>query len=342
MVSPLRIWQHSEPKGFWPALGGLAVVAHVGVIGLSLPYVAGLVGGEGGSASAVVAVELIVSTDTEPNPDETTESARGDDTPANEQSTQPLESTTPVAPSPPVRQSPASVVETSAGETPSEPPSQQPLPAEQARQDNESPVAAESPSKNEVPSEEAPDERASEAQTGQNEEPAVEKDAETTSPEEMPSNEAGALPVLGGEQLPSPGDVSTGEGVAQFTALSFTGYDYVPDNLRQDRVARTFPEPDQTSAITVRPKDVACEEVSELPSTPLTYRVTISESGSIEEARPWTGRIEVARSLSESESAIECLLRRSNWRFTPALDEDGKAYPFSDVLLTFTLNLESD
>lgn len=61
MVLPLQTWQYSEPKRLWPLLGGLSVLAHVGVLGLSLPYLLELMEPVGDRVStSTTPVELIV------------------------------------------------------------------------------------------------------------------------------------------------------------------------------------------------------------------------------------------------------------------------------------------
>ncbi|MGB3293857.1 MAG: hypothetical protein WBB01_12790, partial [Phormidesmis sp.] len=61
MVSPLQTWQHSEPKRLWLALGGLSVLVHIGLLGLSLPYLLELMA-RGGSRSSAIAppIELVL------------------------------------------------------------------------------------------------------------------------------------------------------------------------------------------------------------------------------------------------------------------------------------------
>lgn len=328
MVSPLRIWQYSEPKGLWPALGGLAVVAHVGVIGLSLPYVDGLMGG-GMSTADIVPVELIVTPDDERLAADATEASL------------PVEPPT-VSASSPVNE----VIE-------EETPQPQIRPVEQPRSNSvlEDEETAET--------EEETLEKEEETTTDAEEIPSETDKAEGTTPQntdtpeqasvgeeekvlgEQPQAEDPALPAIEGESLPSPGAEPAGNGADQVTSLGFASYDYVPDELRIDRVGVTLPAPQQTAAVSMRPQDVGCEEVTELPPMPLTYRVQISAAGMIQDGTPWKGNNGV-RSLSPSESAIVCLLKRSGWTFTPATVEGGEFKPNSDLLLTFSLNLSAD
>lgn len=59
MISPLRTWQHQDPKGLWPALGGLALLVHVGVIGASVPYLLSWQVASEQRSQAAIPVELV-------------------------------------------------------------------------------------------------------------------------------------------------------------------------------------------------------------------------------------------------------------------------------------------
>ncbi|MEM6448706.1 MAG: hypothetical protein AAF703_00155 [Cyanobacteria bacterium P01_D01_bin.105] len=61
MVSSLKLWQHPQPKRLWPILSGLSVLAHIGILGLSLPYIMELIESEGSSASSsAIPIEFVV------------------------------------------------------------------------------------------------------------------------------------------------------------------------------------------------------------------------------------------------------------------------------------------
>ena len=60
MATPLKLWQYSEPKRLWPALGGLSVLAHVGILGLSLPYILDLMQASDSAETETIPIELIV------------------------------------------------------------------------------------------------------------------------------------------------------------------------------------------------------------------------------------------------------------------------------------------
>ncbi len=60
MILPLQTWQHQDPKGLWPALGGLAVLAHIGVIGMSVPYLLSLREAEAQNTAIAIPIELSV------------------------------------------------------------------------------------------------------------------------------------------------------------------------------------------------------------------------------------------------------------------------------------------
>ena len=61
MILPLQTWQHQDPKGLWPAIGGLAVLAHIGVIGMSVPYLLSLREAEAQNAATAIPIELSVA-----------------------------------------------------------------------------------------------------------------------------------------------------------------------------------------------------------------------------------------------------------------------------------------
>ncbi|MEL6350994.1 MAG: hypothetical protein AAFR58_04450 [Cyanobacteria bacterium J06627_28] len=72
MVSPLQTWQHHEPKGLWAGLGSLAVVAHMGILGFSLPYLLDIAQPSGEGFNAIAPIELIeVDAETSFEPTET-------------------------------------------------------------------------------------------------------------------------------------------------------------------------------------------------------------------------------------------------------------------------------
>lgn len=342
MVSPLHTWKHTEPKGLWPAVSGLAVMAHIGVIGLSLPYVGGLFSSNSDSA-AVVPIELIVESEAKEPTEASFQPTTGEVSETIPPKSNPdTHKTLPSA-------NPATTVASSINETPAEAPSKQSAkpgepssePAQDIQNNTDSPVEPEASGEDATSSK---DTEGINSSTENEASPSVTQEEEASPIEEENAsnpNEEEELPIVGGGQLPDPDDTSFNQGADQVTALSLSSHTLVADEFRKDRFAITPPVPTEVSTAPVRPQDVGCQEVAELPAMPLTYRVTISTGGIIQAATPWTGN-NAAPSLSESERSIICLLERSGWRFTPATDEDDIPIPHSDLLLTFTLDLSTD
>ena len=59
MVTPLKLWRHQEPKYLWWALAGLSAIAHIGMLGFSLPYMLERMSVES-DARAIVPVKLVL------------------------------------------------------------------------------------------------------------------------------------------------------------------------------------------------------------------------------------------------------------------------------------------
>ncbi|MGD1899554.1 MAG: hypothetical protein ACFB16_21740 [Phormidesmis sp.] len=338
MVSPLQTWQHTEPKGLWSTLGGLAIVAHAGVLGLLLPYVASTMksGQEGSPAAIPIELIEVADVDSELLPSQLTAASsittQTTSLPAEPVSEQPITDTTAETST---ATSSTEVLTVQSDEAIAE----KPLPAEEiaepvtptdpAENNNSAPTTESESSKSE---ETPPDSSQSETT------PAEEN--EDSLPEQPESEET--VPVISGEPIPLPGEAVTGEEGDQIASLSLVAHDYVPDELRIDRFAAILPTPSrQTTSSSVRPQDIGCGKVGELLQTQFTYRVGIDAAGTIISAAPWTGSNE-ALSLNASEEAIVCLLKQSKFEFVPAEDEEGSAIANSDLLLTFTLALDTD
>lgn len=314
-------------------------MAHVGVIGLSLPYVAGLISGSEGEAGAVVPIELIVVEAESEMPLVRSPDLQGQENTSESEEVAAKPKPAHTAAAPASEQAPnviTSVNETAAETQPATPAE----PEQDSVENNDSSSEQEDTTEEETEIDEAEtDSPDPQSEGSTDEEQAIEEETATT--DETPDGESTELPVVGGEQLPAPGGGSATQGTDQVTALSFSNHTLVADEFRRDRFAVTEPTPHELFTTGVRPQDVGCDKVSETPPMPLTYRVTISREGSIQEATPWTGS-NVAPLLNESERSIICLLKHSGWQFTPATDEDGLPIPHSDLLLTFFLDLSTD
>jgi len=334
MISPLKTWQHSEPKGLWPALGGLAITAHVGVLGLSLPYVMQLMQ-PAGSPAAVVPIELIDvdsaelvnSTPVESLADEA--STVPTDSVLTDRSLPQNDDTAPVATSSSesiASQPKVSELETSEFKTPELETSEPETPELETAPERTNPI--EPPPADETDSDPNPTEP-SPASTETAPSPATENLPESPQTEEP-------LAALPGEQsLPLPED-STGENAAAKTAyISVVDHSYVPTELLVD-VADTPPALDYSAvtSLSATPQDLGCGEV-DFSQGQVTYRAVVSPEGTLRSAAPWTGSIE-PQSLSASEGAIACLLTAAGFSFTPAFT-DGAAVANDSLLLTIDI-----
>ncbi len=336
MVSPLKTWQHQEPKGLWPALGGLAVVAHVGAIGLSLPYVMELMR-PAGSRSVVVPIELIEVASAAPVDSVSDDLASSDLASDGSASDDSVSQETPTESNP--ESSSESNLESDSLDTsePREAETPSALPTDSTLLSSESAAITE-----QTPPEQTQPEQTQPEQT-QSEQPAS-TDPSTEAPaastpaadsEASPEQET-PLPTAPGDQpLPLP-ENSTGENAADKVAyLSVVDHSYVPTELLAD-VADTPPALDYSGATSLEatPQETGCGPV-DFSQGQVTYRAVVGPDGRLRSAIPWTGSIE-PRSISESESAIACLLAAANFSFTPAYVQ-GTAVANDSLLLTISV-----
>ncbi|MEL6900248.1 MAG: hypothetical protein AAFP07_04795 [Cyanobacteria bacterium J06606_4] len=358
MVSPLQTWAHREPKGLWPALGGLAVVAHVGVLGLSLPYVLTLMQPSDAQSAAVVPIELIeaeadVATPTEPSvePDPNPSAEpRTAPSPARESASGPPSAQPPSSTSaePPTPTNPAATEDILTADDPpvvaqDEPPSDT-TGTETPVEPDEPPAEPETVPPDEE-ADESPDSDTAEEEPDLPSEPAEPDDLELPDadlPEEEPqepapiTEEEDTPPVVPGEDLlPTPEENNQGDDAAQQAYLNIVGHEYVPEDLLRD-VTDTPPAPlyEAVTSVTLQPRDVGCGQV-DFAERQVTYRVVVRPDGSLQSAVPWTGSIE-GRSLSEGERAIACLLVSAGFSFTPATT-DGQPVLNDNLLLTIDI-----
>ncbi|MEL7333103.1 MAG: hypothetical protein AAFN12_12710 [Cyanobacteria bacterium J06560_2] len=321
MVSPLKTWQHQEPKGLWPALGGLAVVAHVGVVGLSIPYVLRLMQPDGTSSVSVVPIELI-----------DVESPQFDASSATAEPIQP-----PVQPATevlkkaePVTSASDNVLSAQSASSVSTPPTE----AKQAESPtSESPVQqTEPPGSEPAPAE--PSETSPEPSPSEETPPADNSTPPVAEPEPVPDpQEPSVLP--GEDSLPAPEETAGSENTAQVAYLKLADHSYVPEEFFQD-VPDTQPSPnyEAVTSLEVNPESLGCGRV-DFSQSQVTYRVTVGLDGTLRSAIPWTGSQE-AQAMSEGESAIACLITNAGFTFTTATT-DGSAVANSDLLLTLDL-----
>ncbi|MEL7512747.1 MAG: hypothetical protein AAGM27_11480 [Cyanobacteria bacterium J06554_3] len=335
MVSPLQTWQHHEPKGLWAGLGSLAVVAHMGILGFSLPYLLDIAQPSGEGFNAIAPIELIevdAETSFEPTaaPPQTSQSPTAaapserpeTETAANDVNrpsaiTSTSDSTSAIAPA--------------TGSTTGSPPTPRP-----STPGNTSPNNGQGSSRSQGAAPQTPFEpgsgdsesEANESEDNETEEPgspaapgAQEDPSGSTSPPESsgepsssPPESEVSPPVIPGEtSLPEPGNTpGSGASDNQQTYLSVTSHGYVPEALQRDLVD-TPPELiyGSKTSLEANPLDLGCGRV-DFSQTQVTYRVTIGADGALLSAIPWTNSIE-AQPMSSSERAIACLLESADF-----------------------------
>ena len=364
MVAPLKTWQHAEPKALWPALSSLAIVAHIGVFGLSLPYLLRLMEPSGHRSAAAIPIQLVESgpaefelseldsskTDSSDSPqsrladaNSNTRSEPQQTTPSNADG--PSKTTAVEAPTSSriltsesdrssTVQAPAdSEASDSTEETPEENGTTNPSQtADNSTEDIETPESTPSP------------ERETSETTGRDHDPGpTNRQPDTSDNEETPVDEAeqrsdenpqsDSPPVLpGDESLPEPEEGAGGNEAEQTAYLNIVDHSNVPAELLRD-VTDTPPKPiyDGGLSLTLKPQSLGCGRV-DFSQTRVTYRVAVNADGTLRAATPWTGGIE-SRSLSAGERAIACLLTTSELRFSPAL-LDGDPILNDNLLLT--------
>ncbi|MEL6468084.1 MAG: hypothetical protein AAFQ74_00015 [Cyanobacteria bacterium J06623_4] len=358
MISPLQTWAHREPKGLWPALGGLAVVAHVGVLGLSLPYVLTLMQPSGAQSSVVVPIELIevdadvatstgpsVEPDFEPSAEPKTSPSPTRDSTSETPPAQPPPSTSAAPPAPANPATAEDILttddqpvvaqnETASDTTDTETPVDQDEPTAEPETTPPDEVPDESPGSN-TPEEE-PDLLSEPTEPDDFERPDAELPEEEPQKPEPIAEEDDTPPVVPGEDLlPTPEENNQGDDAAQQAYLNIVGHEYVPEDLLRD-VTDTPPAPlyEAVTSVTLQPRDVGCGQV-DFAERQVTYRVVVRPDGSLQSAVPWTGSIE-GRSLSEGERAIACLLVSAGFSFTPATT-DGQPVLNDNLLLTIDI-----
>lgn len=342
MVSPLQLWQHPQPRHLWLALGGLSVVAHVGLLGLSLPYVLELMQPSGDrSAALATPIELVVVAPADDaiaqtsapasQPDTATGSAETPETATAEGSAaQPLSETDPTSAELPEaeRRTPADLTATSDRDSPNNSDAQAPATGESGTADTGS-SSSES-------SEQIDQDQTSPAQDSSAQNPSGGQSEGQNEPDTSGSDSDPSVPptVLGDQPLESPSH-SAGTETEQAAAINIISHRQVPESLQRD-LTDTPPAPiysEAATAVTLRPSEHSCKRI-EFPQPSATYRVAIRPDGTMAQATPWTGG--ESRDLSDSERAIACLLESAGFAFEPARIE-GEPVLNDNLLLTIEI-----
>ena len=342
MISPLQTWQHREHKSLWPAIGSLAVLMHVGAIGMSVPYLLSWQASSEQSDAAAIPIELVTvasenstnSTQVETAPLKKSSPVSKRSEPAAEPQTEPKAvspqspeiasiAQQPLAPSPSENnfETPGELVEPSDPAEPSDSiePSNPVEPAVPDRNEEEAPELSESHS----PPAQAP--------TSSVEEDSLEESLPINSPEENDSSE-NSLPIANGAPLSGP-IIGDGSGQSlQIRAVGAPQYDPVED------FEGTAPELIDTDYVGVlRPEAEGCGAVSALATqTPLLYRIAVSERGAIDRVSLQKGQ--AIAPDSADDRAVSCLIKKTGITFRRMASDEG-AKPIDDsLLMTFELS----
>lgn len=319
MVSPLQTWQHSEPKRLWWALGGLSVLVHVGILGLSLPYLLDLMAaGARSSTTNAAPIELVLVDAADPSvPSEETVSV--------------LEQAAPTA-------------STADEDTPEDVPAASPATAE-SRPSPERPVETNDSTSRDVSSEDreqpepqtdsstSGEESASDAADTGNQDSASES-SDPASPGETQSEETSdELPFLGGtETLSDPSESITtgGDTESSFTA-SIVGHSPPPEDQQYD-LKDTFPSVSEAAGATSVPlqRQADCEWFN-FAQQQWTYRVAVAADGSIDQMSLLT-----AGGDEREGRAIACLIEHSALTLIPA-QQEGEAVYDDNLILTIEI-----
>ncbi|NJM96737.1 MAG: hypothetical protein HC800_05665 [Phormidesmis sp. RL_2_1] len=312
MVSPLQTWQYSEPKYLWPILGGLAVMTHVGVLGLSLPYVLSLMT-PSGETQSVVPVELVVvnPADESTGPPTVSANSAGLETPLSESSI-PNDSNSDSTlakelPAKTQKYSDDSVARLRQNSEPSPPQAQQASSNRASDSPTADPVEADPPAADPLTAE-----------------PSTSHDSSAQPPiEGQNGSDEDPLPVVEGQPITPPnfGDNSS---TVQAVALQVTGtqVNWVTD--LKDTAPQLI---DGSDPIALEPDAVGCGKV-DFPQEALTYRVDVGADGSL---------LTLTRlgsdTISGPDDAIACLIRAANFTFAPATHE-GEPVADNGLLIT--------
>ena len=314
MVSPLQTWQHPEHKRLWIALGGLSVLVHIGILGLSLPYLLTLMT-TGGSRpeAAPPPIELVLVDEAALAKD----AVRPEATPADNTSTVSDPASPPEAAPSPAPDPPASAVSVPAEDSPPESPAE--ADSDTSRETSSPRPQSATPS-NPSPPADPP----SEAETADTNPPPTRAETQTEDP-------ADELPILDGiADLPDPSEGTAGEESPQTSfAVSIVSHGPPPAEQQYD-LKDTFPSvPEGVSAAVPLQRQAACEWFNFFPQQ-WTYRVAVNTDGSIGQMT----LLSETGDVREGE-AIACLIERS-LSLIPA-EQGGEAVYDDNLILTLVI-----
>lgn len=341
MISPLQTWQHQDPKGLWPVLSGLAFLAHVGVIGMSVPYLLEWQASEKQSSAVTIPIELVAIA-----PAESTALAPSDTAvPANSQSELP-DSQRPAksqassarsqvnSVSQPLRPSTVASTDLVGGS----------LDSSISREQTEN-LEAQNEVQNIKPSMPEPSSSSKETSETQREpiereDNSVRESTEASSQGSQPpesfdqsvepdaSLQAETLQTVEGETLPSPSiDTQFGRSL-QFKVVGSPQYDPVAD------FESAPPELIDTGyAEVLQPEEKGCKAVStQATGIPLIYRIGVNEDGTI-----YSASLQSSAALdSRDDEAVTCLIVSSGITFNRPSNSASRID--DNLLMTFELS----
>ena len=348
MVSSLKLWHHPEHRRLWPIVSGLSVLAHIGILGLSLPYVLNLMQSDSGTqVSASIPIELVdalPSAELSAEADSVSNLKRNDSltqTLAPSQSAGAASSSKRQSSSPsratsdsqqdaiaansittPTRSPNSSVGQDRSGAVPADQPE-----AETASQSDGTGTLGEQPSEKDDAAE------GSSANSGADStEASSGKEVEGGAATDSGAGGSTGLATVpgGGETLSPPGQSSS---VSQQTSLSIVNFSEVPVAQRSD-LGKTPPQPKAdvlSSEIVIDPVSRNCPLVT-FSQQRWTYRVAVNPNGSVRTASIWTEG--VGREMTQEERAIACLIENAGFEFEPALAlSDGQPILDDNLLI---------
>ena len=346
MVSPLKLWHHPQPKQLWPALGALSVLAHVGVLGLSLPYVLDLMQSKSSSAPASAIPIELVDADSAEGGSSAAAPSQIVETPRSQvsRSTSPAQSSGQSS-----SQSSGALSRSNSVSAEAIAPASTPLapvvpPSVEESSTDQDPSSGEGDRAGRVENNRVGAEGDRSDGENKNTEDSDSGESGSEFPDTTPANPAedgssDELPTFPGDEnpLPSPGDSTNRETsgkTSQSASLRIVGFSEVPTEMQRD-LADVPPRLKETAPnqVTLSPIPDQCPSLN-FTQPRQTYRIAVKADGSVLAANVWTGG--VGGAVTDEESAIACLIENAGFVFEPALI-GGEPNLNDNLLLTIDL-----
>jgi len=131
-------------------------------------------------------------------------------------------------------------------------------------------------------------------------------------------------------------DPIRGDAIAKFAYLSLANPQEAPLEFQKDRTDTPPRLTTETvaNAIQLSLDNTSCDPI-EFPQPSATYRLMISETGSVLRATRWTGG-GMGTVGAPAEDAVGCLIRNAGFTFEPAI-LDGAPWVSDNLLVTVQL-----